>query len=470
MRRICTCTLLVLAVATTTAAAQSGPRVVKLTLHPAQVPIPSLKYHLLPWANELKPGNSAIFYQRAHSPEIVSSYLRSPDFQNLGDWLDKPLTPEMAKKLAGFAPSQAARELDQAARCSYVDWQLTERAREEGYMLLLYDVQSFRSLVLLLAARMRLEIHQGEVTKAVYSLQTGLAAGRDICRTPILISYLVGVAVCTTMLNQAEDLVQLPHTPCLYWAFTELPDSLVDARYSLQGERMFLDNLFPEVRQVLDDPRLPPISADRMRERMAKLSALGIDAPTLGYAALAALVYPEARRYFLELGRSAEQLDAMPVTQVAMMYEMAMYDRWFDDFYKLQSLPYWQARPLAHKLNEELRQARGMRKAGMLLVTTVMPAYERILAVPARLQRRIALLRTIEALRLYAALHDGRLPDTLEEIRDVPLPVDPITGQAFPYRRQTGGRATLEAPPPPGMEANEGNAIRYQITLAAPKQ
>jgi hypothetical protein len=40
----------------------------------------------------------------------------------------------------------------------------------------------------------------------------------------------------------------------------------------------------------------------------------------------------------------------------------------------------------------------------------------------------------VEALRLYAAAHEGRLPATLDQITEVPVPLDPVSGRAFDYR------------------------------------
>ena len=68
----------------------------------------------------------------------------------------------------------------------------------------------------------------------------------------------------------------------------------------------------------------------------------------------------------------------------------------------------------------------------------------------ARLDQRIALLRHVEALRLYAAEHDGALPANLSEI-SVPLPDDPFTGKPFRYE-VTGDTAHLRGTPPPGAE------------------
>ena len=67
-----------------------------------------------------------------------------------------------------------------------------------------------------------------------------------------------------------------------------------------------------------------------------------------------------------------------------------------------------------------------------------------------RLDQRIALLRHVEALRLYAAEHDGTLPAKLSEI-SVPLPDDPFTGKPFRYE-VAGDTAHLRGSPPLGEE------------------
>lgn len=43
--------------------------------------------------------------------------------------------------------------------------------------------------------------------------------------------------------------------------------------------------------------------------------------------------------------------------------------------------------------------------------------------------RRVAALRTIEALRLHAVSHDGKLPESLGHVTEVPIPDDPATGK-----------------------------------------
>jgi hypothetical protein len=74
----------------------------------------------------------------------------------------------------------------------------------------------------------------------------------------------------------------------------------------------------------------------------------------------------------------------------------------------------------------------------------------------------MAALQCIEAIRAYAASHQGRLPQTLDAISEVAVPTDPLTGQAFKYT-QTGSRAVLESAIPEGGDMKEQR--RYEIVM-----
>ena len=150
-----------------------------------------------------------------------------------------------------------------------------------------------------------------------------------------------------------------------------------------------------------------------------------------------------------------------------LSYAVALFDESYDDVYKWHSVPYWQARPEYAKANDRFRQRRSEHAEAMALASSLMPALENVMFSQARTERRLAMLRVVEALRLYAA-HDGKLPARLEDIHDVPIPIDPVTGKSFEYS-VTDGRGILYAPPPAGQAASDRNAVRYELTLALPK-
>jgi hypothetical protein len=78
-----------------------------------------------------------------------------------------------------------------------------------------------------------------------------------------------------------------------------------------------------------------------------------------------------------------------------------------------------------------------------------------------RLEQRLALLRTAEAIRLEAARNGGKLPAGLSDL-SVPVPTDPVSGKAFEYK--VDGLTALLS----GKEASTGSGqtrYRYEIRL-----
>ena len=86
----------------------------------------------------------------------------------------------------------------------------------------------------------------------------------------------------------------------------------------------------------------------------------------------------------------------------------------------------------------------------------------RVSYITNRMERQIAALQCVEALRLYASVHNGKFPDKLSDITEIKIPEDPITKKPFSYTR-TGSEAILELQ---GTESSEGrDAIRYELKL-----
>jgi hypothetical protein len=65
---------------------------------------------------------------------------------------------------------------------------------------------------------------------------------------------------------------------------------------------------------------------------------------------------------------------------------------------------------------------------------------------------------------MYAAAHDGKLPVSLADINEVPLPSDPVTGKSFEYQVQ-GDKAILVGPELPGEKPNRATRLIYELKL-----
>ena len=243
------CGLFLLAVAAPAPAqAPAEAEPIKLTLSPAAVPSPALKYVLLPEVKDQSPGNAALEYYRAFSPEWWGHIRQPKTWETISNALQTPLNDLPRKNLAWLEGSTMLRQVERASRREYVDWGMAERLRREGFNLLLPDVQSLRQIGTLLAVRTRLEIAEGRYDKAVYTLQTGLALARHVGEGVTLIQDLVGMAIAKLMIAQLEEMIQQPDAPNLYWALTELPRPFFDLRKALQGEKMGLYTDLPELR------------------------------------------------------------------------------------------------------------------------------------------------------------------------------------------------------------------------------
>jgi hypothetical protein len=467
MIRIC-CALAV--VLTVGLPVRAQPQTIRLTVEAAAAPVPALKYQLLPELRDTHPGNAALLYQRAHSPEWFSGFRRHPDYLKAADWVELPADRVPWNRVEGLLPRNALKEVDLAARREYCDWELTDRLRKDGFYLLLPDFQGFREYAVLLALRARLELREGRIDKAVYTCQTGLALSRHAADAPTLINGLIGIAIANTMLGLVEGIIERGGSPNLYWALTDLPRSFIDLRIGLQSERLSLEAaMLPRVRAALVDPKAAPMSFAELQEIARKFEELDsgkTDFSALSLAVVAAKIHPRAKQFLLKRGFSAAQVDDLPVVQVAFMYALAEYDRHFDNMVKWAQLPYWEARPGLLQAERELKlsKARLPETGGIPLAELLIPACRKVVLSRARLDRRIAALRCVEAIRLHAAAHEGRLPAELSDIKEVPVPIDPITGKSFQYRLD-GSAVVLSGPPPEGEQPAHDNSLRYEITL-----
>ena len=111
--------------------------------------------------------------------------------------------------------------------------------------------------------------------------------------------------------------------------------------------------------------------------------------------------------------------------QVILLDEKRAYEERRDDELKLLGLKLWEL-----PARDEKDKADG-------LFADLVPGVIAARIAQGRLEQRIALLRHVEALRLYAAAHAGRVPEKLADV-GVPVPCDPFTGKPFRYEVRDG--------------------------------
>ncbi len=467
------------AAATSIAGAEKSPQLdeltpIKLTLYPAKPPAATAQVPLLPRFSEQTPGNAATLYLKALML-LADSKDGNDYWEKIYRWLEMPpdKLPRADVRAALQAKHNILHDLTLAAHRDHCDWDPPLREDENVFMILLPEWQHLRFAGAFVALKARLEIAEGHPADALATLQTGYSMARHVGNCPILVCGLVGIAISGMMDEQFLTLVESPNCPNLYWSLTALPNPLIDLRPALDFESESIFFSFPELRDV-DHAEHSTAEWDRILGKLTKryaTSAIAVDDKTaLGAATLVAsqmiAKLPRAKDDLVAAGRDRKTVDAMPASQVTMLDTVLVYKQARDDMFKWFNLPYWQSRDgfaaIEKQLKTELRE-----REIIPLASIVLPTIGHVRTASVRSERRIALLRTIEALRNYAAEHDGRLPQSLDDITATPVPVDPVSGKAFEYKLN-GGTAQLVAPPPTG-ETWESLGVRYEITIAAKK-
>ena len=436
---------------------------VRLLVQPAAAPMPAMSIQLLPGMLDRLPGNAVGTYGIALQQMPADE--TEADRERIEAWLKTapPALPrdEVRKVLARYA--QSFRYAVLAGRYERCDWDLP--VRQEGFNLLLPNLQGFRRLGRMLALDARLALAEGRLDDAISRIRTGLAMSRHISQGTFLIGALVGIANATVALEQARELLTADSSPNLYWALAQLPDPLVSMREAMEYEQNWLYFSYPQL-QGLGDLKL---SSEQWNERARMLVNLPSITAALGEKPARVLdieafargmkMYPQGKQWLIQQGRSAKEVEAMPHGQVIVLSMMGQYEQWRDEIFKWFALPYAQARPgMAKTFDEFERWVSGPGKTNPAAV--LLPSLGRSAFVQARLEREIAALRTVEAVRLYAAAHAGQPPAELGLIKDVPGPHDPVTGKPFVYRRQGKG-FVLESTE--GLKAND--QLRWVVEM-----
>lgn len=457
----------------------------RLTLRPSAAGRGVVKYTLLPDLADQVPGNAATLYLMAREfwpdPQKTSELLYPENHRF--DYQETPVDQFPRKYgealLAGYATT--LKYVDAAARRREANWDTgwgdpALRAATGGPTRYLNELRHAANLV---AFRTSFRISQGDWDAAADSLRSGFALARH-SEASLVPALVASGFVQISVYRGVEQWVGRGESPNLYWALTELPDPFIDLGAVAQTEaaesRQARPQLARAMRGELPAGQWPGVIREMVETLRARRGPQKADAATVeaDVKKLVDSAQARARKVLAEEGMTDEQVRGMSAEQVVGAYLCREYAAARAEAWKGWALPYWQAERQMASAWKAMAPDRPPLAENPLVQAELVQFWDgrpdyatsQVLLARfslARADRYVSLMRTIEAIRDYAARHEGRLPERLEQITELPLPIDPVTGRPFAYE-VNGETAILEALAPAWRGFRSG--LRYELRMA----
>ncbi len=481
-----------------------GPTIYRMVVSPAPAPEPAFRYRLFKHEDDCKDGNAVTYYYRAM---LDSNRMRKAILEKFGEqydqWynvqevpLDQLPKDKVHKALALFDGTvmRSLREATSRRRCEW-DWRLDDIHDFSVFEFLLPELQNFRAIARMLLLRARLAIAEGRTRAAITSLQMIYRMGRDGAEPPLLVCGLVGLSIAGTGNTGTLELMAAPDSPNLYWALADMPKPMIDLRRAAHYELGIGLRVLPLLREAETAEYSPAEWSRRIGQMLKSIRTFGtasapgsdrlpppFDGPgwksatsQLAGTVLGLLTYPQAKKSLISDGMSPREVDAMPVGQVLVLASARAYRHTSQQLETLWCIPFSEMKQRERAVTDHLKRKGYLgtqlfrSKEIIPIASLVLPAISAARVAQARLARDLAAMQLIEALRMHAA-ETGQLPASLDDVKVVPVPINPATEKPFVYHTEssTDGRITaiLELPKSDGVR----DGRRYEITLRSRKE
>lgn len=420
------------------------PIIIELSVTPASVPGRSSGVLLRPASQDILFENAAPYYYQALQMLGQLTPEEAEEISDRRDSTDLLAHRERVESLITKHLQDSFALLQLAARCERCDWQTP--IHHFGATTMMPELGRLRAVTRTLALKARLETSRHQYTDALTTIRTGIALARHCSEGPTLLQSLVGYAIMNVMHWELDQLIRSPDAPSLYWALTSLGTPVFDIQHAIDAEYSAISYTFPEIFDI-DSGKAPPAQAiAAWKAFTTKFNSFTSNQTVAGSPELAATlnavsdtiqVYPAARDFFLSRGISTAQIDAWPISYVSLRYLIAKHLDWHDIMFRWASLPYWLAIPGLVAADERHQSEPALNRLEPL--QSFMPSFGNNLRAHIACERRTAMLRCVEAIRLYAHANKGQLPRTLDDTASIaPCPLDPATGKPFDYRVESG--------------------------------
>jgi hypothetical protein len=444
------CLVCVLSITAPLHGAEAKPDEKQFSVHPASLPQPSLKYRFLPDTADQTSGNAALAYLLAFAQAPVDSHLYA--------LLNTPTNDLRKVGAEEFLSKQDAALRQVHIATSRTECQWDPSFRQLGFAWKADYLNHARWVADVLTIRIRLAIADGHHDEAVDALRDGFTLARNLGREGPVVQALYASGIESAMLQNARELMQAKNSPNLYWALANLPRTMIDLRGMMEMETAAVFFTFPELK---DHPE--QLSAARSRDLLSRLAMYSHASPTSEDTAAALVhmmkVYPAAKERLLRAGLKPLEVENLAANSVVLAYDVSQYRQQAQELIKWAGLPPWESLPGLREAGDHIDAERQDYNA----LTLLLPAFHNSDRRIASVDRELAMMRCVEAIRAYAASHEGTPPANLEALSpQTPAPIDPMSGRAFEYQAKDNA-VTLRGLAPEG-EKKRFEAV-FRITI-----
>ena len=328
-----------------------------------------------------------------------------------------------------------------ATRCRECDWGVAiEDLR--GKQLLQMDfpaIRSASSISWTLVLKTRAAIKQGELEEATDLLRMHYTLAKNVSRLNNSIAILTAVQCLSRANMTLLELVAQPDAPNMYWAIAQLPHPIISGVAAMETQLSMFENLMPEFTEIDEsqwsDQRWKRVAIE-VFETLADAKTLGsasgetgekLDAKALFLKASLAGV-TTAKKRLLAAGTDAMKIEKMSVSQIMLLDAKHEYEKAKSEFQTMIYMPIPDSILMQRRRNEAYSPESLQNNLGANIFNTFGPLNLHLQV--AAVQQELDLIRIIEAMRLHAA-ETGSLPLSLDEIKSVSIPLDPVTGKPF---------------------------------------
>jgi hypothetical protein len=424
---------------------QADDVVVKLTLHPSPLPVPAMKYRLMPAADKLDNDNASNHYRRVLS-FTANSKERYQKHVDLADLSLDELRKEKCKNIFDqLSFDEIFYELEKASRCNHCDWQIPyERFHVKTN---LNDLQEMRQIARLLVSKLRWEIAQKRYDDALNTALSGIMLSRNLSNNHV-ISSLIGYAVFSIAHKQLEEFITQPDSPNLYWAYSEIPKFTGALRFSADIEKSFLLYAVPSFNNI-NKKVFTRFEAKQLETeylnfyKLHQGSILSNDTLRLKFTLWILKIYPDSVKTLEKYGYQKKTINQMQTVQVVILSEYLFATEMQDRFSSSLFLNPKEALNRFKQTSSLMKNNRNQHSYSEFDLSNFMgESFQYVYYAALNQDRKIAEFRTIELLRDYLSKHN-QFPTSIDQLDSNLIPFDPATGKPFLYKSD-GVKATLK--------------------------